>query len=340
MTEQLLSVEDLHTHLHTDDGLVKAVDGVTFDIEPGETVCLVGESGSGKTLTCDSIMGLVPHSDADTFGTISFDGQNLVTLGDKELQSIRGNRISYVFQNAQGALDPVYTIGDQIVEAMQFHSDIGDQAGKERAVELLRTVGLSRPEERVEQYPHEFSDGMCQRVGIAIGLAAEPDLLIADEPTSALDVTIQARIIELLQEIQRERDLSMLLVTHDLRVVSALADRVVVLYDGSVAERGSLEELYAQPGHPYTQALLRSFTGAPGRRDVTNAEPPEDGCRFRNECPHAIDACAGDEPDFWPVNGAAEHEAACVFHGPEYDEATVMEDAPRFGTAHVEETDD
>jgi len=341
MTDPLLSVEDLHTHLDTVDGLLKAVDGVTFDIDHGETVCLVGESGSGKSLTCDSIMGLVSHLDADTFGTVEFDDQNLVTLDNSEMRSIRGNQISYVFQNSQGALDPVYTIGDQIIEAMAFHEDVDKGEARERTIELLRTVGLSRPEERVDQYPHEFSDGMCQRAAIAIALAAEPDLLIADEPTSALDVTIQARIIDLLERIQRERDLSMLLVTHDLRVVSALADRVVVLFDGTVVERGPVDALYSNPGHPYTQALFRSFTGDSQRADVTNADKPPDGCRFRNECPHAIDACAGEEPPFWQVNESAGHEAACVFHSPEHDASTVMADAPQFGTQEtLEETDD
>jgi peptide/nickel transport system ATP-binding protein len=341
--DPLLSLEDLHTHIPTTDGVVRAVDGVTFDVESGETVCLVGESGSGKTLTCDSVVGLVSHSDADTFGEVSFDGRNLVTLGEKPMRSVRGNRIAYVFQNAQGALDPVYTIGDQIREAMTFHDDVSDTEGRQRAVELLTEVGLSRPGERVDQYPHELSDGMCQRAAIAIALAPEPDLLIADEPTSALDVTIQARIIELLEQIQSERDLSLLLVTHDLRVVSALADRVVVLFDGTVVERGSLESIFTQPGHPYTQALLRSFTGERARPDVTNADPPPDGCRFRNECPHAIEACAGEPPSFYRVGDPADHEAACVFHGPEHDRSAVMADAPQFGepTANEgERTDD
>ena len=338
--DPLLSVEGLHTHIPTPDGTVRAVDGVTFDIEAGETVCLVGESGSGKTLTCDSIVQLLPAPDTDLFGEAVFDGENVVTMDEKRMQSIRGNRIAYVFQNAQSALDPVYTIGDQITEAMAFHDDVSDAKARERAVDLLREVGLSRPEERVEQYPHELSDGMCQRAAIAIALAAEPDLLIADEPTSALDVTIQARIIELLERIQSERDLSMLLVTHDLRVVSALADRVVVLFDGTVVERGPLENLFAQPGHPYTQALFRSFTGERGRADVTNAAPPPDGCRFRNECPHAVDACAGDPPSFYQVGDDPSHEAACVFHGPAHDRSTVMADAPQFGDTATEESDD
>ncbi|PSP56567.1 peptide ABC transporter ATP-binding protein [Halobacteriales archaeon QH_7_66_37] len=338
--DPLLSVEGLHTHIPTPDGTVRAVDGVTFDIEAGETVCLVGESGSGKTLTCDSIVQLLPAPDTDLFGEAVFDGENVVTMDEKRMQSIRGNRIAYVFQNAQSALDPVYTIGDQITEAMAFHDDVSDAKARKRAVDLLREVGLSRPEERVEQYPHELSDGMCQRAAIAIALAAEPDLLIADEPTSALDVTIQARIIELLERIQSERDLSMLLVTHDLRVVSALADRVVVLFDGTVVERGPLENLYAEPGHPYTQALFRSFTGERGRADVTNAAPPPDGCRFRNECPHAVDACAGDPPSFYQVSDDPSHEAACVFHAPAHDRSTVMADAPQFGDTATEESDD
>jgi peptide/nickel transport system ATP-binding protein len=332
MSDPLLTVDGLHTHLPTEDGLVKAVDGVSFEIEHGETVCLVGESGSGKTLTCDSITGLVPHHDPDVFGEIEFDGQNLVTLPEKQFRSIRGNRIAYVFQNSQSALDPVYTIGDQIVEAMQFHDDVGDSEGRDRAVDLLRTVGLSRPEERVDQYPHEFSDGMAQRAAIAIALAAEPDLLIADEPTSALDVTIQARIIDLLERIQRERDLSLLLVTHDLRVVSALGDRVVVLYDGTVVERGSLEDVFARPGHPYTQALLRSFTGDGQRTEVTHGRRPDEGCRFRYECPHAIDDCAVEQPPFQRVDDSDTHEAACIFHAPDRDASTVMDGAPSYGS--------
>jgi len=340
--DPLLAVEDLHTHIPTPDGVVRAVDGVSFDIERGESVCLVGESGSGKTLTCDSIVRLVPSPDADLFGEATFDGENLVTAGEKRMRSVRGNRIAYVFQNAQSALDPVYTIGDQIREAMTFHEAVDNTEARRRAVDLLREVGLSRPEDRVDQYPHEFSDGMSQRAAIAIALASEPDLLIADEPTSALDVTIQARIIELLQRIQAERDLSMLLVTHDLRVVSALADRVVVLFDGTVVERGPLESLYAEPGHPYTQALFRSFTGERGRADVTNADPPPDGCRFRNECPHAVEACAGDQPSFNRVGEVRDHEAACIFHRPDRDRSTVMADAPQFGDNATEEgaTDD
>ncbi|WP_254841097.1 ABC transporter ATP-binding protein [Natronomonas marina] len=331
MSDALLTVEDLQTHLPTADGLVRAVDGVDFTVERGETVCLVGESGSGKTLTCDSITGLVGHPDADISGRVAFDERDLLAAGESTMRSVRGDRIGYVFQNAQSALDPVYTVGEQIVEAMSFHDTVDGTEGRERAVELLRTVGISRPEQRVDQYPHEFSDGMCQRAAIAIGLAAAPDLLIADEPTSAVDVTIQARIIDLLERIQAERDLSLLLVTHDLRVVSALADRVVVLYDGRVVERGPLSSVFGSPGHPYTQALLRSFTGDGERSDDAADGPAPDGCPFRNECPHAVDACAGQKPAFHAVGGATDHEAACVFHGPDRDPATVMAEAPRFG---------
>lgn len=332
MSTPLLEVTDLHTHLPTEDGLVRAVDGVSFTIRSGETVCLVGESGSGKTLTCDTITGLVSHPDSEISGEVVFDGEHLSEMSDKAMQSIRGNRIAYVFQNAQSALDPVYTIGEQITEAITFHENVGEEEARHRAIELLRTVELSRPEDRVDQYPHEFSDGMCQRAAIAIALAGEPDLLIADEPTSALDVTIQARIIELLKRIQSERQLSVLLVTHDLRVVSALGDRLVVLYDGAVAERGTVAAVFEQPGHPYTQALLRSFSGEPVRATVSNTDETPDGCRFRNECPHAIEECATERPSFYAVDEDSSHEARCLFYESGRDRTTVLDEAPDLGS--------
>jgi len=316
----MLAVEELETRLHVDGG-VDAVDGISFDVERGETVCLVGESGSGKTLACDSITGLVGPP-AEVSGDIRFDGQELLGLPDDEIRSIRGNRIAYLFQNPKGALDPVYTVGDQITEAITFHRDIEKAIAIERAVELLEAVGLSRPADRIDQYPHELSDGMCQRVALAIALAADPDLLIADEPTSALDVMIQARIIDLLEELQRDRELSVLLVTHDLRVAARLADRVVVLYDGVVVERGSASSVLERPAHPYTQALLRSFITD---GDRVRAGSEADGCRFRRECPHAIDACAGDRPAFHDAGD--DGEVACVRYSEEHDSTPVIADA-------------
>ncbi|WP_254769229.1 ABC transporter ATP-binding protein [Salinilacihabitans rarus] len=324
MSDPLLTVDDLRVRVDADDGPVQAVDGVGFRVDRGETVCLVGDSGSGKTVTCESITGLRSGAAVDVSGEVRFDGRDLLALDEGARRRLRGDRIAYAFQNPRSALDPVYTVGDQIVEAVAFHRDVSDAVARERAVDLLRQVGISRARERVDRYPHEFSDGMCQRVGIAIALAAEPELLIADEPTSALDVTIQARLIELLDDLRRERALSMLLVTHDLRVVAALADRVVVLYEGAVVERGPVERVFDRPAHPYTRALFRSFAGEP--TDGPPASPPDDGCRFRAECPHAIPACEDGQPPLEPVEGDDAHRAACVYHGPGRDAATVLGD--------------
>lgn len=325
MGEPLLAVEDLRTHIQTEGGVVRAVDGLSFAVEDGETVCLVGESGSGKTLACDSITGLVGPP-AEITGEVRFDGSDLLSATEGELRALRGDRLAYVFQNAQGALDPVYTVGDQIVEAIRFHRDASGEEARERAIDLLDTVGLSRPAERVDEYPHELSDGMCQRVAVAIALAADPDLLIADEPTSALDVMIQARIVDLFDDLRAERDLALLLVTHDLRVVAALADRIVVLYGGTAVERGAVTDVLDRPGHPYTQELFRSYAGGgDGSRTARDEIPPE-GCRFHRECPHAIDACRGERPPFERVEGRDTHRAACVYHANERDDGVVMTD--------------
>lgn len=328
MTDPVLSVAELQTHLDTESGVVRAVDDLNFDVGAGETVCLVGESGSGKTLVCDTITGLVGPP-ADISGEVTFEGQNLLSLSGRELRSIRGDKIAYVFQNAQSALDPVYTVGEQIAEAITFHQEVSDEEARQRAIELLRTVSLSRAAERVDEYPHELSDGMCQRVAIAIALASEPDLLIADEPTSALDVMVQARIIELLDELRAERDFSLLLVTHDLRVVAALADRVVVLYGGTDVERGPADAVLESPAHPYTQDLFESFAGQRGAAESARAPIPDEGCRYYRECPHAIDACKTEKPPFEPIHVDESHHAACVYHGPDRDAATVMSSVTR-----------
>jgi peptide/nickel transport system ATP-binding protein len=329
MSDTLLSVEDLRTHIRTADGLVRAVDGVSFEIDRGETVCLVGESGSGKTMTCDTLSGLVETPPAEVTGSIRFDGRELVPFDRADFRSIRGNEIGYAFHNALSALDPVYTVGDQIIEAVRLHRDVSKADARDRAIDLLDTVGISPAESRVDEYPHQFSDGMCQRVALAIALAAEPDLLIADEPTSALDVTIQARIIDLIDDLRRGRDLALLLVTHDLRVVAALADRVVVMYAGTVVERGPVEDVFADPAHPYTQALFESFTGD-GDLDgesLPRDALPTDGCRFRAECPHAVDACADGFPDFESVDGTEAHRVAGVCYGGGFDADAVRTDA-------------
>ena len=320
-SETLLEVSDLRTHIHTDRGTIHAVDGVSFTVERGETVCLVGESGSGKSVTCESLTGIVPQPPAEIVdGSITFDGTSLLD-GDESLRRrIRGNRIAHIFQNPQQALDPVYTVGDQIVEAITIHEDIGKDAARERAMELLTQVGIPRAGERIDDYPHEFSGGMRQRVAIAIALAADPDLLIADEPTTAVDVTVQARLIELLKELT-DGGMSLLFITHDLRVVASLADRVLVMFGGTIVERGPTEQLFSNPAHPYTQALFESYDGLSRRDDRSaRADMVTNGCRFRAECPHAVDACAGSEqPDFYSIGGRNSHTASCVHYGPDGD---------------------
>src|SRR6056297_371186 len=236
--EPLLSVDGLRTLIETEREQFPAVDGVSFSVDRGETVCLVGESGSGKSVTCESLTGIVPQPPADIVdGRITFEGESLDGASETKLRAIRGDRIAHVFQNPQQALDPVYTVGDQIVEAITIHRDVSDAVARERAVALLRRVGIPRADTRVDEYPHEFSGGMRQRVAIAIALAADPDLLIADEPTTAVDVTVQAKLIELLRELTDD-DTAILLITHDLRVVASLADRVLVMFGGTIVERG------------------------------------------------------------------------------------------------------
>lgn len=344
MTEPLLAIEDLRTEIQTSDGTVTAVDGLSVSIEQGETVCFVGESGSGKTLACDSIVGLVGPP-ADVSGSVKFDGKELLAASESELRNLRGNDLAYVFQNAQNALDPVYTIGDQIVEAVQFHEDIPAEDARERAVGLLRDVGLSRAGERIDQYPHELSDGMCQRVALAVGLAADPSLLIADELAAALDVVTQRRIIDRLKQLRDERNLAILLVTHNLRVVSALADRIVVLLDGQPVEYGPAATVLEQPSHPYTQALFRSFTADSDHDIATGAEFSETGCPFAPDCPHAVDSCHSERPRFEWVQDNERHQAACVYFGDDRESDTVLADArsiaidDRFTDAQTAQTD-
>ncbi|HET7325210.1 MAG TPA: ABC transporter ATP-binding protein, partial [Halococcus sp.] len=360
-----LSVENLKTHFHTHEGTVKAVDGASFEVNRGETVCIVGESGSGKTVACESLTKLISMPPGEMSGNIWFDAvlprwqtpdggvrntaiedsaipvredgmMNLAALSKTQLHEIRGGHIGHVFQNPQGALDPVYTVGQQIIETIRLHRDEKAKA-RERAIDLLDRVGIPDASSRIDEYPHEFSGGMRQRVVIAMALAADPDLLIADEPTTALDVTIQAGILRLLDELKDDLDMAIVFVTHDLGVVAEIADRVVVMYAGKVMERGGVYELFENPAHPYTQAL---FACLPEQGKEMNAiggsfpdpkDPPE-GCRFHPRCPHAIDACAtGEQPPLEGVNGTTQ-TASCVFYGPEYDESTVRGPAHK-GTA-------
>jgi len=249
---------------------------------------------------------------------VRFDGVDLTGCSERELRSYRGDRIAHVFQNPGSALDPVYTVGDQLVETIGYHRDLPAAAARERAVELLDRVGIPDPASRADEYPHEFSGGMRQRVVVALALANDPDLLVADEPTTALDVTIEAGLLELLADLQRERDMAVLYVTHDLGVVAELADRVVVLYAGRVMERAPVERLFRSPAHPYTRALLEAMPGHGERRPIGGSLPdptdPPDGCRFHPRCPHAVAACRTDpHPEELPVDDGA---AACVYHDP------------------------
>ena len=328
-SQPLLSVEDLRTDIRTDRGTVRAVDGVSFEIGRGETVCLVGESGSGKSVTCESLTGIVPQPPADIVaGRVVFDGVDLLEADDAARRRVRGNRIAHVFQNPQQALDPVYTVGNQIEEAITIHEDVDDAEARERAISLLGRVGIPRAASRVDEYPHEFSGGMRQRVAIAIALAADPELLIADEPTTAVDVTVQARLIDLLRELTGG-GMSLLLITHDLRVVASLADRVLVMFGGTLVERGPVDEIFERPAHPYTQDLFDSYDGLDGRGERTaRGDVPADGCRFRGECPHAVEDCAGGgQPAFHAIGHTRDHAASCVHYGPDGDPAPVLEDA-------------
>jgi peptide/nickel transport system ATP-binding protein len=326
----LLSVDDLHTQFDTGDGTVRAVDGVSFDVEAGETVCLVGESGSGKTVACESFTRLVPQPPGRiTGGSVTFDGEDLTECSRETLREHRGGRIGHVFQNPQGALDPVYTVGDQLVEAVQLHRDVPKSAARERAVDLLDRVGIGDVAGRIDDYPHQFSGGMKQRVVIAMALACDPDLLVADEPTTALDVTIQAQVLRLLEDLQDERGMAMLFVTHDLGVVAEIADRVVVLYAGKVMETGDVYQVFENPSHPYTRALVECLPGR-GRALETiggtlpdPTEPP-DGCRFHPRCPHAVRECeTGDQPGARDVGGG--HDVSCVLHDEAHDLPRAME---------------
>ena len=321
MSEPLLSIENLHTQFHTDEGTVKAVDGVTFDVDRGETVCVVGESGSGKSVTAESITRLIPMPPGEiSEGAVYFDGRDVTQLPESEVRALRGGRIGHVFQNPQGALNPVYTVGYQIREAINAHQDVTKEEARQQAIDLLESTGIPEAATRVDDYPHEFSGGMKQRVVIAIALACEPDLLIADEPTTALDVTIEAQILDLFRDLQEEFDMSIVFITHDLGVVAEVADKVVVMYAGKVMEAGDANRVFENPAHPYTKALLECLPGTPGEiRPIPGSLPsainPPDGCRFADRCNYAIDEChTGEQPPLHHVDGEA-HNASCVHYG-------------------------
>jgi oligopeptide/dipeptide ABC transporter ATP-binding protein len=303
-TAPLLRIEELRVHFDTDDGVVRAVDGVSFAIGPRETLAVVGESGSGKSVTALSILGLVPIPPGrHAGGRIEFRGRDLTTLPVSELRAIRGRAISMVFQEPMTSLNPVMTCGAQIAETIVLHERVGRGEARRRAIEMMRTVGIPSPEQRVDEYPHQLSGGMRQRVMIAMALACRPALLIADEPTTALDVTIQAQILALLERLQSEFQMAVLLITHDLGVVAETADRVVVMYAGQVVETCAVDALFARPLHPYTAGLMASLPIAGERRASLPVIPggvPDPlrfprGCRFHPRCPLATDRCLEDQ---------------------------------------------
>jgi oligopeptide transport system ATP-binding protein len=315
----LLRVEDLQVEFRTDRGVVRAVDGVSFTLEPGQTLGIVGESGSGKSVTCSSIMGLVPSPPGQLSGRIFFEGQDLRALGPKGLRRLRGNDISMIFQDPMTSLNPYLKVGRQLTEVLALHQRLGRRAARRKAIEMLDRVGIPAPERRFEQYPHQFSGGMRQRVMIAMALLCAPKLLIADEPTTALDVTIQAQILALIKDLSHTVGTSVILVTHDLGVVAGMADEIMVMYAGKVVERAPAPALFAQPAHPYTRGLLDAVPRLDGAVDQLVAIPGLPpvvsalgvGCPFSPRCSRASAQCGQGWPE---VQAFAPGQTAHCFH--------------------------
>ncbi|MEX2406765.1 MAG: ABC transporter ATP-binding protein [Actinomycetota bacterium] len=315
--EPLLRVRDLKVHFDTPDGVVKAVNGVSFDIYPGETLGVVGESGSGKSVTFLTVMGLIRSKDARLEGEVIFDGQDLLTLPDEELRHLRGKRIGMVFQDAMTSLHPFYTVGQQIVEGIRAHEKMHKKEAWDRAIDMLQTVGIPKPAERARQYPHEFSGGMRQRAMIAMALALNPDLLIADEPTTALDVTVQSQILELIDRLKQEFRTAVVLITHDLGVVAEYCDHINVMYAAKIAESGNTRDIYYGAHHPYTWGLLQSIPRLESEvQDLKpiKGQPPSlifvpPGCAFHPRCPYVMDICRTKVPELRSPDGV--HASAC-----------------------------
>jgi len=321
MGETLLEVRDLVVHFETEDGLVRAVDGVSYNIERGKTLGIVGESGSGKSVSSLTVMGLTRARNARISGEVIFDGQNLLTASDEELRKIRGNDIAMIFQDPLSSLHPFYKVGAQIVEAIRAHRDVSKAQALDRAVEMLGLVGIPEPRRRAESYPHEFSGGMRQRAMIAMALANDPKLLIADEPTTALDVTVQAQILELIERLQGEFDTAVVIITHDLGVVAEMADDIAVMYAGRIVEKADKMSIFAEPEHPYTWGLLSSIP----RMDVAREDelvpipgrPPSlinlpGGCSFHPRCPYVQPDHMKIDPALEPLPDHAGHRVACL----------------------------
>jgi peptide/nickel transport system ATP-binding protein len=318
MTTPLLELENLHTYFYTDTGVARAVDGVSFSVGVGETVGVVGESGCGKSVTALSILRLVrPPGRIEPGSVMRFDGRDLMTLDEREMQHVRGNRIAMVFQEPMTALNPVFTIGDQIGEVARVHAGMNRREALQKAVEMLKLVGIPAPEQRAGEYPHQLSGGMRQRVVIAMALVMNPALVIADEPTTALDVTIQAQILELLADLTRRLGTSVLLITHDLGVVAENCTRVIVMYAGEVVEEAATADLFARAHHPYTEGLLGAMPRVGREKDrlatIPGTVPPPTnwpkGCRFRDRCPYSWERCEAEHPPLYQIGGG--HTSRC-----------------------------
>jgi oligopeptide/dipeptide ABC transporter ATP-binding protein len=300
MAERLLEVNDLKVRFGTEDGIVRAVDGISFELERGKVLGIVGESGSGKSVTAMTLMGLTRGVNARFEGEVLYQGTDLLKVSDRDMQSYRGNELGMIFQDPMTSLNPVYRIGEQIVEAIQAHDRVDKRTARSRTVELLRQVGIPNPETRVDDFPHQFSGGMRQRAMIAMALSCNPSVLIADEPTTALDVTIQAQIVELVSRLKDDFDSGVIFITHDLGVIADIADEIIVMYAGRVVERGSKRDVFYDPQMPYTWGLLGSIPRLdrprPERLHTIEGMPPSlinlpEGCKFRPRCPHAFDKC-------------------------------------------------
>ena len=313
----LLEVRDLHTSFFTPVGEVKAVNGISFNLDHGKVLGIVGESGSGKSVTAYSIMQILEKTGKIVSGSIKVDGKELVGLPEREMKNIRGNRISIIFQDPMTSLNPTYTIGHQLMEAILLHTNRNKKQAYDRAVEMLKLVNVNEPEKRMKQYPFEFSGGMRQRVMIAMALACEPDILIADEPTTALDVTIQAQILELMQSLQKELGMAIIMITHDLGVVAQMCDEVIVMYAGSICEQGTADEIFYNPKHEYTKGLMRSIPTVDndGEKLQPISGTPIDllnmpaGCAFAPRCEHAMKICLHQRCERMQIND--DHQAAC-----------------------------
>ena len=325
MGEKLLDVKNLKTSFFTHVGEVKAIRGVSFHLDKGEALGIVGESGSGKSVTSMSVMKLLQHPGKVTEGELIFDGEDLVKKTEKEMQSIRGNDISMIFQDPMTSLNPVYTIGDQIMEAIIKHQKMSKNDAKKKAIDMLKIVGIPSPEKRVNQYPHEFSGGMRQRAMIAMALSCEPQLLIADEPTTALDVTIQAQILELMKDLKDRLNTAIILITHDLGVVADVCSRIVVMYGGLIMEEGSTEDIFYNPKHPYTMGLLKSIPKIADKEHKERLIPivgsppdllkPPRGCPFAPRCDYAMKICMDKMPEYTNIKDS--HKSMCWLLHPE-----------------------